>query len=192
VGEVAVGGVDFGEEEAGLGGALGGCCEVGDDFVHAGAVEGLGEGVLVVEAEGGGGDYVRPATFCGRDGVRGRDPGDGHAGFAAGVRELDAGDAAVLFEEGGDAGEEGDVVVGVNAEVTGSDAAFRADGGGFGDDGAGAADGAGAEVDEVPVVGVAVDGAVLAHGRDDDAVGEGDAALGERGEEAVGRDGHGG
>ena len=40
VGEVAVGGVDFGEEEAGGGGAVGGGGEVGDDFVHAGAVEG--------------------------------------------------------------------------------------------------------------------------------------------------------
>ena len=54
---------------------------------------------------------------------------------------------------------------------------------------AGSADCAAAEVDEVPVVGVAVDRAVLAHGRDDDAVGEGDAALGERGEEAGGRGG---
>ena len=98
----------------------------------------------------------------------------------------------MFFEEGGDAGEEGDVVVGVDAEVAGGDAAFGADGGGFGDDGAGSADGAGAEVDEVPVVGVAVGGAVLAHGRDDDAVGEGDAALRERGEEGGGREGHGG
>ena len=56
VGEVAVGGVDFGEEEAGGGGAVGGGGEVGEDLVHAGAVEGLGEGVFVVEAEGGGGD----------------------------------------------------------------------------------------------------------------------------------------
>ena len=164
VGKVAVGGVDFGEEEAGGGGAVGGGGEVGDDFVHAGAVEGLGEGVLVVEAEGGGGDDVGPAAFGGRDGVGGRDPGGGHAGFAAGVGELDAGNGALRFEKVGDAGEEGDVVVVADAEVAGGDAAFRADGGGFGDDGAGAANGAAAEMDEVPVVGVAVDGAVLAHG----------------------------
>jgi hypothetical protein len=44
----------------------------------------------------------------------------------------------------------------------------------------------------VPVGGVAVDRAVLAHGGDDDAVGEGDAALLEWREEVVGRDGHGG
>ena len=63
MGEVAVGGVDFGEEEACGGGALGGGGEVGDDFVHAGAVESVGEGVFVVKAEGGGGDDVGPATF---------------------------------------------------------------------------------------------------------------------------------
>ena len=93
------------------------------------------------------------------------------------------------FEEVGDAVEEGDVVVGVDAEVAGGDAAFGGDGGGFGEDGAGSADGAGAEVDEMPVVGVAVHGAVLAHGRDDDAVGEGERALGKRGEEGVGHEG---
>jgi len=81
------------------------------------------------------------------------------------------------------------VVVEVDAEVAGGDAAFGADGGGFGDDGAGATDCAAAEVDEVPVVGVAVYGTVLAHGRDDDAVGEGDAALRERGEEGGGHEG---
>ncbi len=124
--------------------------------------------------------------------MRGRDPGEGHAGFAAGVRELDGGDAAVGLEEVGDAGEEGDVVVGVDAEVAGGDAAFGADGSCFGHDCARSADGAAAEVNEVPVAGVAVDGTVLAHGGDDDAVGEGNAALRERGEEAVGHGEHGG
>ena len=71
VGEVAVGGVDFGEEEAGGGGAVGGSGEVGDDLVHAGAIEGLGEWVLVVKAEGGGGDDVGPAAFSSGGGVGG-------------------------------------------------------------------------------------------------------------------------
>jgi hypothetical protein len=154
--EIAVGGVDFGEEEAGGGGAVGGGGEVGEDLVHAGAVEGVGEGIDVVKTEGRGGDYVGPATFGGREGAGGRVPGEGHAGFAAGVGELDGGNAAVSFEEVGDAEEEGDVVVGIDAEVAGGDAAFGTDGGGFGDDGACAADGTGAEMDEMPVVGVAV------------------------------------
>ena len=142
-----------------------------------------------MKAECGGGDYVGPTAFSGGGGVGGRDPRGSHAGFASGVRELDAGDAAVLLEEGSDAGQEGDVVVGVYAEIAGGDAAFGTDGCGFGHDGACSANCAAAEVDEVPVVGVAVDRAVLAHGRDDDAVGEGDAALGERGEEGRGRGG---
>jgi len=83
-------------------------------------------------------------------------PGRNHAGLASGVGELDGGDAAVLLEEGGDAGEHGEVVVGVDAEVAGGDAGFWADGCGLGHDGAGAADGAAAEVDEMPVGGVAV------------------------------------
>ena len=80
-----MGGVDFGQEEACLGGALGGCSEVGDDLVHAGAIERVGEWVLVVKAEGGGGDYIGPASLRGGDVVGGRDPGNGHAGFSAGV-----------------------------------------------------------------------------------------------------------
>jgi hypothetical protein len=74
------------------------------------------------------------------------------------------------------------VVVGPDAEIARGDAAFRTDGGGFSEDHACAADGAAAEVDEMPVRGVAVHRAVLAHGRDSDSVGEGDGALGERGE----------
>ena len=140
VDEIAVGGVDFDEEEAGLRGTFCGGGEVGYDFVHAGAVEDVGEGILIAEAEGRGSDDVGPTTFGGREGVGGRDPGGGHAGLATGVGELDAGDAAVEFEEVGDAGEEGDVIVGVDAEVGGGDAGLGTDGGGFGDYRACAAD----------------------------------------------------
>ena len=72
----------------------------------------------------------------------------------------------------------------------GTDAAFGADGVGFGDDEAGSADGAAAEVDEMPVVGEAVGGGVFAHGGDGDAVGEGEAAELQGGEEVVGWLGH--
>ena len=59
-----------------------GCCdEVGDDLVHAGAIECGGEGVGLVEADGGGGDGL-PAAFGGGNGA-GWLPWDGHAGFAA-------------------------------------------------------------------------------------------------------------
>ena len=42
--QIAVGGVDFDEVESGGEGAMGGGDEVGDDFFHAGAVEGGGTG----------------------------------------------------------------------------------------------------------------------------------------------------
>jgi len=186
--EVTVGGVNFDEVEACGAGAVGGGNEVGDDLVHAGAVECGGDGVGIVEANGGGSDGL-PAAFGGGDGAIGL-PWNGHAGFAAGVGELGAGVGAVLVQEGGDALELGSVLVLPDAEIAGSDAAFRADGVGLGDDQGGAADGTAAEVDEVPVVGEAVDGGVLAHGRDGDAVGQGEAAQLEGGEEVVRRLGH--
>ena len=74
-----------------------------------------GEGVVVVEADGGGCDGL-PSAFGGRDGA-GFFPWDGHAGFAAGVRELGAGVGSVLVEEGGDALEGGDVLVFPDAEI---------------------------------------------------------------------------
>ena len=89
------------------------------------------------------------------------------------------------MEEAGDAVELGDVLVFPDAEVAGGDAAFGADGVGLGEDETGAADGAAAEVDEVPVVGEAVEGGVLAHGGDGDAVGQSKATKLERGKEVI-------
>ncbi len=50
------------------------------------------------------------------------------------------------------------------------------DGGGFGEDRAGATDGAGAEMDQMPVIGEAVFAGVLAHGGDGDSIAEGNIA----------------
>src|ERR1700761_9513562 len=133
-----------------------GCCdEVGDDFVHAGAVECGGERVGLVEADCGGGDRL-PAAFGGGHGA-GWLPWDGHAGFAASVGELDAGVGAVIVQEGGDALELGDVVVFPDTEVGGGDAAFGVYRCGLCDDEAGATNGAVSEVHEMPFVGESVD-----------------------------------
>ena len=70
--------------------------------------------------------------------------------------------------------EEGDVIVFPDAEILGADAAFGGDGAGFCEDEGGAADGAAAEVDEMPVVREAIVAGILAHGGDDDAVAEKD------------------
>ena len=57
------------------------------------------------------------------------------------------------------------------------------DRGGFDEHQPGPADRAAAEVDQVPVVGEAVDARILAHRRDGDAVAQGQAAKGKRVEE---------
>ena len=112
----------------------------------------------------------RRRVACWRRGP-GKSPRRRHAGFAAGVGELDSGARALGMEEGGDAGERRDVLVLPEAEILGADAAFGCDGSGFSEDESCAADGAAAKVDEMPVVGEAVLAGVFAHGRDDDAIG---------------------
>ncbi len=170
--QVAVGGVNLDEVEAGAEGALGGLDEGGDEHLDSRGVEGLGDGVSGREGDGGGSDGGPCTLFGGEEAfaVEGR----GHAAFAAGVGELDAGAGALGVEEGGDALEVGDVFVFPDAEVGGGDAAFGGDGGGFKGDEASSALGASAEVDEMPVSGKAVFAVVLAHGGYADAVGERD------------------
>ena len=70
--------------------------------------------------------------------------------------------------------EGGDVGVVPDSQIAGGDAALGEDGRGLLDDQAGAALGAGAEMDEMPIGGEAVVRGVLAHGRYADAVGQTD------------------
>jgi hypothetical protein len=90
------------------------------------------------------------------------------------VGELNACADTLSVDEIGDAREAGDVVVLVNAEVARGDAALGHDGRRLKHDEAGTALGTAAEVNHVPVVGEAILRGVLAHGRDSDAIGEGD------------------
>jgi len=68
------------------------------------------------------------------------------------------------------------VIVLPDTEILRADAAFRGHGAGFGKDQGGAAYGAAAEMDEVPIAGEAIGAGVLAHGGDYDAVAEEDVA----------------
>jgi len=95
------------------------------------------------------------------------------------VGQLHAGYAALRRNEFIDAPKHGQVLVFPDAEVFGADAAFGRYRRGFLDDEGRAAHRAAAQVHEVPVVGKAFHGAVLAHGRHHDAVFEGDTAQGE-------------
>jgi hypothetical protein len=69
------------------------------------------------------------------------------------------------------------------AQAARRDASFRLDAGGLDDQQAGARQRQLAVVHQVPVVGIALLGRVLAHRRDDNAVGQRDAADGEWGKQ---------
>ena len=171
--QIAVGSVDLNAVEAGSQGPLCRLREGRDDGVDAGLVECLRNSIV-----GGKGDHARgdglPATFRGCDQMLSAYEGRGHGGFAPGVRELDAGTNSLGMDECDDALQAGDVVVLVDAEVVQRNAALGNDGGGFKHDQACATLGPTAEVDHMPVVCKTIDGRVLAHGRDTNAVGKGD------------------
>ena len=176
VDQVAVGGVDFDQFEAGLEGAAGGFGKGVDDGGDAFGGERFGLDGFRGERLGGGGVDGTPAAFGDGHGRAVLAPGHGGGGLEAGVGELGSGDGAVVAKKADDAREVLDVRVLPDAEVGGTDAAFGEHGVGFGEDRAGSADGAGAEMDEMPVVGEAVFAGVLAHGGDGDAITEGDIA----------------
>ena len=170
--QVAVSCVDFNEVKTGGEGALSGGGKCADDGVDVCLIQGLRDSVVGRERNWTGSDRLPPAFFGREQAIT--DEGRGHGGFASCVGELNACADALSVDERCDALEAGDVLVLVNAEIAGGDAALGHDRGGLKHDEAGSALGTAPEVDHVPVVGEAVFCGVLAHGRDADAVGEGD------------------
>ena len=170
--QVAVGCVDFKEVKASAEGALGASGKGADNGIDPGLIQRLWNRVVGCEGDRAGADRL-PSAFCGRKQLI-ADKGRGHAGFTSGVGELNAGTHSLTVDEFDDAREAVNVLVLVNSEVVGGDAAFGNDGGGLKHNEAGTTLCASAEVDHVPVVGKTVLRGVLAHGRDADAVGEGD------------------
>ena len=170
--QVAVSGVDFKEVKASGEGTLGAGGEGMDEGVDAGLIQCLGDGVVGCKGDRAGPDGLPSAFRGGKQFIA--DEGRGDAGFASGVGELNAAPDSLTVDEFDDAREAVNVLVLVDSEVVGGDAAFGNDGGGLKHDEAGAPLRASAEVNHVPVVGKAVLRGVLAHGRDADAVGEGD------------------
>ena len=108
-------------------------------------------------------------------------------GLASRMGDLDAelgrADAAAMVDH---ARERRLAGVGIEAEAAMGDAPVPLHMGGLDDQEAGAAIGEHAQMREMPVVGTAVIGAVLAHGRDDDAVGEIELGKPERREQGTG------
>src|SRR5579872_2845081 len=123
-----------------------------------------------------------PAAFPFRD-EPAAFPRRARAGLPAGMRDLDPRHGAVLPQESRDALQECNVVVLPDPLVGGGDAAASLHRGRFHDDQAGAAGCATAQVNQMPVVGEAIDARILAHGRAGDAVAEGEIAQAQRREE---------
>ena len=171
--QIAVGGVDFNEVEAGGQGVLCRLREGSDDGVDAGLVEGLRDSIVRGEGDRARGDGL-PAAFRRQNYMFRTCKRRGHGGFAPCVRELDTGTDSLRVDEVDDALQSGDVLILVDSEVAGCNAAFGDDRRGFEHDEAWAALRAAAEMNHVPVAGEAVVCRVLAHGRDTDAVGKGD------------------
>jgi len=103
------------------------------------------------------------------------------------MRDLDTGQRTLLLHERNHGFERVALGIRPQPQTAGGDAALGADAGGFDDHQCCAADCAAAEMYHMPRVRHAVDGRVLAHGRDEDTVFEHGFAHFERAEES----GHG-
>jgi hypothetical protein len=145
--------------------------------MNPGDVERLRRRVVVGKGLGARRERGPAAGILGDLAVAG--PGTVSAGLASGVRQLDAGDRALLIDEVRGAGEGLEMAVAPNTQVLWGYAALRRDCGCFGEHQAGAADGTAGEMHEVPVVGHALARGILAHRRDADAIAEGDVAQAE-------------
>src|SRR6185437_5919628 len=179
VDEVAVRTVNLEHAEAGVQGTARAVRERPHDILNSGDIERVRSLITGGERDGTRCDDRTPAAFKGVDRLVAL-PWRRGARLAPCVRKLDARHRTLLRDERRDARKEIDVRVLPDAEIVGGDAAVRRDGRGLGEHEPGAANGTGAEVDEVPVVGKAIDARVLAHWRDDDAVAQGDIAQSER------------
>ena len=178
--QVAVGGVDLDEVEAGPLGACRGLGEGVHDDGDVRPVEGLGRGVL---AEGDVGRRHGLPAAVGRvhAAVPVVAPLRPHRRLAAGVGELDAGRGALRVDEGDDARPGRGLLAVPDAGVLVGDATVGNDGRGLGDDEPGTAHGHGAEVGEVPVVrnAVLLRDRVLAERRHPEAVADRERAHGD-------------
>ena len=166
--QVAVRHVKFDDPETSLEGAASGGDEGVDDRVDPLAVQLDRRRFAFSERDRTGSDDV-PGPLLGLE-PGSSNPGWGAAPFAAGVGELDAWHGSLALDEAGDPGEGFDVLVAPDSHVARRDPALRSHRGRLDEDQARASNRPAAQVDEMPVVGQPILGAVLAHRRDDDPV----------------------
>ncbi|MNJ17398.1 hypothetical protein D3C77_116760 [compost metagenome] len=94
------------------------------------------------------------------------------------MRQLNAGNGALSNNETGNTLQRRDLRVIPQPEILGGDAPVGGNRRGLGEDQPGTAHRAAAQVDQVPVIGQAIDTGVLAHGRNGNTVGQGQVAQG--------------
>ena len=184
--EIAMRAMHLGDIKARRIGAARGGDEIGDDAGNAALAQHrrrdpIGADRLARHAHHRPGVVAAGDIGGGQRAIAGK--GGLHRALAAGMGELDGGHAALGLEEAGDALEAGDLAIMPQANIAIGDPAGGLHRAGLGEDGAGAAEGEFAVMGDVEIIHLAILGAVLHHGRDDDAVGQGDAAQGERGEQ---------
>jgi hypothetical protein len=173
--EISVGAVQLQRFESGGERAGGGLGERFHNVVDSLVIQRLGDWIGGAKRHGAGRDGLPSAGFQGNCGAV-VNPWDIAACFSTGVSDLDAGHRALLLEERGDALEHRNVFVLVDSVIARADAAARFYGGGFHNHESGTADGAAAKVNQMPVRRESIDGGVLAHGGDGDAVAKGNFA----------------
>jgi hypothetical protein len=161
--QVAVGSVDFNDIETSDGCAPRSLCEGAGDVVDARLIEGPGLGVVGREGDGTW-RYWLPSTLSGRNGLFRTRKGRCHGGFASSVGKLDSGVDTLGVHEFDNPRESWQVLVFIDSKIAGGDATLGHDRGGLNQNEAGTTLGAGAEMNQVPVVGEAVVCGVLAHG----------------------------
>ena len=160
--------------EPGFERSLGSGREGFDNFLDFGCAELFGDGMAVIKRDGTGSDGL-PTTFSLKERTS-TAPWRIGAGFAAGMRQLDARNGTVLLQETSDASERLNVFILPDTYVGGRNTASLFDGGSFDDDQASATEGTVAEVDQMPIVDETVLTRILAHRGNHDAVGQGDGA----------------
>ena len=149
------------------------------DRVDVGAGEGRRPGVVAGERLGRRAHHG-PAAGRRRHRAKRAVPGERRAALPAGMRQLNGGRTPLRPHEAHDSCKTVHVVIAPDSEVRRADASLGRDGRGFGHRQRGAACGPRTQVDKMPVVGVAVAARVLAHGRDEHAVGQRETTQGHR------------
>src|SRR6267143_1862158 len=160
--EVAMSSMNLNHAEARFAGATRRIRKSSNYFLNAIMGESMRHGIVIRESNCARGHDILPAPF-----VFGNFsltfPWPICAGLASGVRQLHAGDTALLMNEADDPSQRFNVSVTPDTKVLRTDAALGKNGGCLSKHQSGAAHCPAAQMDEMPVIGVPIAAGVLAH-----------------------------